>query len=67
MLKSANISAFKIGTAADDDKYFPATPVTATSDYVVFDVGAYIPSSTAVQFSGITSSTDIKVIFKPLH
>jgi hypothetical protein len=60
------LTAFKVGTAADDDKYVTATPVTS-GDYTVFSVEAYIPSSTAIRFSGITSSTQIKLVYKTLH
>lgn len=62
------LTGFKIGTVSDDDAFFPATPVDALgADFTTFDVGAYLPSSTAVYFSGITSSTIIKIVFKPLH
>jgi len=63
----SSLLAFKIGIAADDDKYFPATPVTAAADFVIFDVGAYLDASTPVQFSGVTSSTEIRIIYKPIH
>lgn len=63
----SNLAGFKIGIAADDDKYFPATPVLATADFVIFDVGAYLTASTPVQFSGVTSSTEIQIIYKPIH
>lgn len=64
---ASNLTGFKIGIASDDDKYFPATPVLATSDFVQFDVGAYVSSTTSVQFSGITSSTQILLVYKPMH
>lgn len=63
----SDVAGIKFGIAADDDKYFPATPVIATADFVVFDVGAYLESSTPFQISGIDVSTEIKIIFKPMH
>lgn len=64
---TTTLSAFKIGTVADDDYYFPATSVPATSLAHEFVVQRYIPNTTAIQFSGITSSTVIDLIFKPIH
>lgn len=64
---SSSLTAFKIGTLADDDFFLTAVPVVATGDFVVFNLGAYLSASTAIYFSGITSSTDIKIIFKPVH
>lgn len=64
---ATSLTGFKVGTAADDDKYVTATPVTAGAEYVVFSVEAHIPTSTAVRFSGITSSTEIKLVYKTLH
>ncbi len=63
----SNLSSFKIGTAADPEKYFPGTPVIADTEYVVFDVGAYLQGTTGVRFSGITSTTDIVIVFKTIH
>jgi hypothetical protein len=64
---SSSLTGFKIGTLADDDFFFPATPVVADGEFATFELGAYLVSSTAVYFSGITASTDIKIITKPLH
>lgn len=62
------LSGFKIGTLSDDEKYFPATPVTSTTDFTVFDVGAYIASSTAIYLDGFTGvSTQLKIVFKLIH
>lgn len=62
------LTGFKIGTLSDDDKFFPATPVASTTDFTVFDVGAYIGSSTAVYLDGFSGiSTELKIVFKLIH
>lgn len=64
---ASDLTALKVGIATDDDAYVTSTPVTATSDFAVLVGGIYFPSTTKVYFSGITSSTQIKIIIKPLH
>lgn len=65
---TTSLTAFKVGTTSDDDKYVTATPVTAGTDFVVFGVGAHIPATAlTIRISGITSSTQIKLIYKTLH
>lgn len=64
---TANLTDFKVGVVSDDDLFIPSTPVFATGEYIILDAPFYLPSSTAIYFSGITSSTDIQIVFKPLH
>lgn len=64
---TANLTAFKVGTAGDDDAFITSMPVGADGTYRTIVAPFYIASSTAIYFSGITSSTDIQLVFKPLH
>jgi hypothetical protein len=64
---TTSLAGFKIGTISDDDYYLPAIPIPATALAHELVVQRYIPSSTAIYFSGITSSTEIDLIFKPIH
>jgi hypothetical protein len=64
---ASNLAAFKVGTLADDDIFIPSTPVLADGEFQMLIAPFYLPASTAIYFAGITSSTDIQIIFKPLH
>lgn len=63
---AADLAAFKVGILADDDLYLPTVPVTSAK-WTVFTINEYLESSTDIQFAGITSSTEIKIVFKPIH
>lgn len=64
---TTTLANFRIGTVSDDDYYFPGTSVPATALAHEMIVNRYIPSSTAIYFTGVTPSTVIDLIFKPIH
>jgi hypothetical protein len=64
---ASNLTAFKVGTQSDDDAYITATPVQADADFQILIAPIHLASSGKLYFSGITSSTQIKIIKKPLH
>ena len=65
---TSNLSGFQVGIIGDETKYsLTSIPITATSEYVALDFGVFLPGSTNVRLTGITNSTDIKVIYKVMH
>jgi hypothetical protein len=64
---TSNLSAFKVGTVSDDDAFVTSTPITADGEFHLIIAPFYLASTTDIYFDGITSNTDIKIVFKPLH
>lgn len=64
---TSNLTAFKVGSQSDDDLYVTSTPVQADADFQILIAPIYIGTAAKLYFSGITSSTQIKIITKPLH
>jgi hypothetical protein len=64
---TANLTAFKVGSQSDDDAYITSTPVQAGADFQILIAPIHLASSGKLYFSGVTSSTQIKIVTKPLH
>jgi ribosomal protein L35AE/L33A len=68
LIKPASaLTAFKLGTSIDDDAFIPSTPVIADGTFQMLIAPFHLASNTTLYFDGLTSSTEIKIVFKPLH
>lgn len=63
---ASQLTAFTAGTSGSATQYVPSTTIPA-GVWTTLTVNEYVSGSTAVAFAGITSSTQIKVVYKPLH
>jgi hypothetical protein len=58
---SSDLNSFRVGTISDDDAYvFPT--FCAGGTWTLIDVSRYFPAGATLYFSGITSSTQVKIV-----